>query len=157
MIVMESLPLVIGQRVVLKVIPVDPRDYFRGDYVILSYDINQLTPSDLQTSSQPWNGLYAHKDEAVYVPLVRAADGNYWEGKTASMSRPADGPYLRGRITGDFRPLRFGIEAYYVQEGTGKVLEALRTERKLMAEVAVAPWGQAKLVRLFEEPAPAAP
>ena len=153
MIVMESLPLAIGQRIVLKVRPVDPRDYFRGDYVILSYDFNQLVPTELQSQSEPWNGLYSHEDEMVYVSLAKAADGNHWEGKTASLSRPGDGgTYLRGRIGGGFRnPLRFGIEAYFVQEGKGKVLEALRNDNTLLAEVAVAPWGQAKLVRLFED------
>ena len=44
--------------------------------------------------------------------------------------------------------LRFGIEAFYVQEGTGKELERLRNSGQLSAEIAVTPWGQARLCGL---------
>ena len=33
-----------GRDVLLKTVPVDPRDLLRGDYVILSYDISRLQP-----------------------------------------------------------------------------------------------------------------
>ena len=45
-------------------------------------------------------------------------------------------------------PVKFGIEAFYVQEGTGGEWERLRNARRLAAEVALAPWGKAKLRRL---------
>lgn len=38
--------------------------------------------------------------------------------------------------------LRFGIEAWYVQEGTGKQIERLRNAGQLSAETAMTPWGQ---------------
>ena len=31
-----------GREIVLKTVPVDPRDLFRGDYVTLRYDISRL-------------------------------------------------------------------------------------------------------------------
>ena len=31
-----------GQKILLKTIPLDPRDLFRGDYVVLNYEISQL-------------------------------------------------------------------------------------------------------------------
>jgi uncharacterized membrane protein/uncharacterized membrane-anchored protein len=152
MILIESLPLMIGERIVLKVTPIDPRDFFRGDYVILNYDINRLPVPGQTTSGTEWNVIHNHYDETVYVPLERDADGNHWTGKTASLSKPAAGKYLRGRVSMDYRqPLQFGIEAYYVQEGQGKVLEDLQNSHKLSAEIAVAPWGQAKLVRMYSE------
>ena len=152
MILVESLPLMIGDRIVLKVNPVDPRDLFRGDYVILNYDFNRLPIPELRNTGTTWNDPRVHYDKAVYVPLERDTKSNNWTGKSASLSKPDGGKYLRGRISADYRqPLQFGIEAYYVQEGRGKVLEKLRNSRKLLAEVAIAPWGQAKLVRVFEE------
>jgi uncharacterized membrane-anchored protein len=31
-----------GEEVLLKTLPVDPRDLFRGDYVILRYDVSRV-------------------------------------------------------------------------------------------------------------------
>jgi uncharacterized membrane-anchored protein len=70
----------------------------------------------------------------------------------ASIHQPQEGTYLRGRYTGDYRqPVQFGIEAYYVQEGQGLELERLQRANQLSAEIAVAPWGQAKLRRVIAE------
>src|SRR5207249_1216682 len=44
MIAFDGLPLVLGQRIKLKVVPVDPRDFFRGDYVILGYEFTRFDP-----------------------------------------------------------------------------------------------------------------
>jgi uncharacterized membrane-anchored protein len=41
--------------------------------------------------------------------------------------------------------MKFGIESYYVQEGTGRVYEQAIRDRKLSAELAVSPSGQAAL------------
>lgn len=152
MILVESLPLMIGERIVMQVNPIDPRDFFRGDYVILNYSVNNLPITEGQTTVSAWNRSHSRDDQAVYVPLERAADGVHWTGTTASLTRPTGVKYLRGRITSDYRqPVQFGIEAYYVQEGSGKALEDLRNAHQLNAEIAVAPWGQAKLVRLLKE------
>ncbi len=43
MIALRAIPLVTGQTVLVKVAPVDPRDLFRGDYVILSYDFSRVS------------------------------------------------------------------------------------------------------------------
>jgi uncharacterized membrane-anchored protein len=42
MLVGHAWPLWVGQAIYLKVRPVDPRDLFRGDYVVLGYDIGTL-------------------------------------------------------------------------------------------------------------------
>ena len=34
-----------GEEVILKVIPYDPRDFLRGDYVTLNYEINNIETS----------------------------------------------------------------------------------------------------------------
>lgn len=149
MILVESLPLLVGERIVLDVTPVDPRDYFRGDYVILNYNFNSLRIEDEQKATSPWNRNNQHDGATVYVPLEKEADG-HWTGKEAMLTKPSGVKYVKGKVTADYRqPLKFGIEAYYVQEGRGKELEQMRNERKLSAEIALAPWGQAKLVRVF--------
>lgn len=59
MLILHAWPLWTGQVIILRTQPVDPRDLFRGDYVIVSYAINSLrvpnptAPSSLQTDTQP--------------------------------------------------------------------------------------------------------
>lgn len=147
MIALEAVPLLIGERVVLRTVPVDPRDIFRGDYVILSYDVNRIPPTGIAGSAVSGGGWDpALQGRTVYVPLEADDDGAHFHGARPTVHRPANRPYLRGQVNGG--RIDFGIEAYYVQEGTGRRWERLRNTRKLSAEVAVAPWGKARLVRL---------
>jgi len=60
---------------------------------------------------------------------------------------PPGGKYLRGTIQG-WNQVQFGIESYYVQEGKGHEYEDAIRQRRLSAEVTVAPTGQAALVGL---------
>lgn len=138
MIGIESAPLLVGTTVVLRVEPVDPRDFFRGDYVILRYDISSMEPID----QGDWG-------QNVYVALEPLADSPAWQGVSASHQRPANGVYVAGqRIPGPWQRMRFGIEAFYVQEGQGRAWEQAAVQGNLLAEISVAPWGQAKLRRL---------
>src|SRR3954468_8617534 len=50
MIAVDGLPLVLGERIKLKVAPVDPRDFFRGDYVVLSYEFSRIEPATFSGS-----------------------------------------------------------------------------------------------------------
>jgi uncharacterized membrane-anchored protein len=147
MVALDSLPYAFGQRIKLPVEPVDPRDLFRGDYVVLGYEFNRLSPGQvpgLPTDESPPYRTSAGRD--VYVALK--PEGDHYVADLVSTTPPSRGPYLHGRTVGPHRA-EFGIEAYYVQEGEGRRLENLIRQRRLLAEVAV--WrGQAKLVRLVE-------
>jgi uncharacterized membrane-anchored protein len=146
MIAMHGLPLVLGKSILLQLQPVDPRDLFRGDYVILSYDLNQLPVR--RADGELVSDFDDFIDRTVYVTIEQLPDQT-WHGTDASLVRPRGGNYLRGRITRNYRqPIEFGIEAYYVQESKGLEWERLRNSRQLLAEVAVTPWGQAKLKTL---------
>jgi len=150
---LHAAPLVFGQTVVLDTLPVDPRDPFRGDYVILRYPftdpagVNSTVgqPSPANTPST----ITWQEDEPAYVELTKLPDGS-WQPSPPNPERPATRPYLAGRYAGG--QFLFGIEAYYVQAGHGKELEDARRAGKLQAEVAVAPWGQATLRGLREKP-----
>ncbi len=71
MIALRAAPLVTGQTVLVRVAPVDPRDLFRGDYVILSYDFSQTPREKIEGLSNSERGSW-NKSEGrpVYVPLV---------------------------------------------------------------------------------------
>jgi uncharacterized membrane-anchored protein len=149
MIALDGLPLLLGERIKLQVIPLDPRDLFRGDYVVLGYDFNRLTAGRVEglplSSDDGWSyDNVSGRD--VYVALV--PKGDHYEATRISVKPPAQEPYLHGRMVGPSR-IECGIEAFYVQQGEGRRLENLIRQRKLLAEIAV--WhGHAKLVRLIE-------
>jgi uncharacterized membrane-anchored protein len=145
MVVWHSRPLVASgsQTVLLRVVPVDPRDLFRGDYVTLSYEFSRTRPPGL-----PWND---RSGRTVYVALAPDRDGRHYHAAGSSLDPPppGSGPFLRGTATE--AGLAFGIESYFVQEGKGKAYEDAVRRGKLWAEVAVAPDGRAALRGLVIE------
>ncbi|NOU96103.1 hypothetical protein GC093_23175 [Paenibacillus sp. LMG 31456] len=134
-----------GEEIKLKTVPVDPRDLLYGDYVVLSYEISQLSPalwkgggelpkqgSPVFVLLKPENGLYV-------------ASGIYSEKPTVEAGQTI----LKGRITSSWREgihVEYGLEQYYVPEGTGKELE--EKARNMIVAVKIASWGQAKIVGL---------
>ena len=145
MIGLRVTPLLAGKTIFVRVMPVDPRDLFRGDYVVLSYDFSRVPPAGIEglrdsdwQREQQWLGL------TVYVTLVPESDGKHWRAEKFSISQPTGGKYLRGRIVGPGQ-LEFGIEAYYLQEGQGRKYEEAMRDRRLAAEIAVTSDGHAAL------------
>jgi len=112
-----------GREVRLKTVPVDPRDLFRGDYVILSYQISRIDLAQMGAREQDFS-----KGKTIYVLMDTIND--YGVAKGIQVAPPAqDELFLKGRI----RSIRnqkvdveYGIESYFVPEGEGKVLERVR-------------------------------
>jgi uncharacterized membrane-anchored protein len=145
MIVKPATTLVSGDTVLLRIVPVDPRDLFRGDYVILNYEFSRVPPSGipgLVTRDQP--------GQTVFVTLEPEGDGRHWRAGPFSLKPPASGKFLRGQI-GSHSQIEFGIESFFVQEGTGLEYEEAAGRRQLSAEVAVDDSGHAVLKRLVIE------
>ncbi|MDF2960054.1 MAG: hypothetical protein K0S39_1789 [Paenibacillus sp.] len=134
-----------GNEIKLKTVPVDPRDLLYGDYVTLSYEISQLNPS-------LWKGEgeLPKQGSRVYV-LLKPVNGLY-EATGIYAEKPATAPdesVLKGRVRSSWTEeirVEYGLEQYYVPEGTGKELE--EAARHMIVAVKVAPWGQAKIVGL---------
>lgn len=153
MIALRAVPLVTGQTVLVRVVPVDPRDLFRGDYVILSYEFSRIPPQGIHgLPESQWGRVSKWKGRTVYVKLVPDSVPGHWRAEKVSFVKPSAAPFLKGQM-GSHGSLEFGIEAYYVQEGTGRRYEEAIRDRKLSAELAVTSSGQAALRRLRIEEA----
>ena len=148
MIALQSVPLLFGKTVLLRVVPVDPRDFFRGDYVILSYEFSGMPAGKIDGLSVVKSGEW--KGRKVYVTLGKDPDGQHWRSERVSIHQPDGGTYIRGHIV-DYGQLLFGIEAYYVQEGKGKKYEEAIRHKRLSAEIAVTSSGRAALRALIIE------
>jgi uncharacterized membrane-anchored protein len=137
-----------GERILLQTVPVDPRDLFRGDYVILSYKVS---------SPERWNWQESRytRGETVYVTLRRR--GRFQEVDSVSRSLPEDGKlFLRGRVrraTEKELTVEYGIESYFVPEGKGRELER-QAGQGLIVEAAVDGRGRAVIrgVRVERSP-----
>jgi len=145
MIAQRTAPLIHGQTVLLRVVPVDPRDMFRGDYVVLSYAFSRVPSAGI--AGLPSHQRHEWTGRTVFVSLVPEGDGKHWRADRFSTNRPTEGVYLCGTVTHHDR-IVFGIESFYVQEGTGRKYEQAIGAGKVAAEVAVAPDGRAGLKNL---------
>ncbi len=145
----ESL-LASGRRITLDVRPVDPRSLFRGDYVILSYDISRLSA-----------GLFPQVPGTGERYLVRLRhDDGAWKTVAVSRDQPAKVAenefvlaghvrYAPPDITADsFVLMTYGIESFFVPEGVGKEIEQEIRPGRVKVDLAVAGSGEAAIKAL---------
>ncbi|MCA9365757.1 GDYXXLXY domain-containing protein [Candidatus Kaiserbacteria bacterium] len=133
-----------GQVVILKTAPVDPRDMFRGEYVILRYEIEQEAYDNLSVYQKPLDR------GKVYVSLNKDYRGVAYVERTMTYDydlRP-NSLYIKGEIKND--RVRFAdLEQYYVTEGLGSKIEEIPAG-KLFVEIRIKD-GNARVVRLLDD------
>jgi uncharacterized membrane-anchored protein len=157
--------LATGREITFPVVPVDPRDLFRGEYARLAYDVGSV-PLWLLEGPRP------RANAPFYVVLKKMPDGS-WQAVKMTSELPQE-PASPDRIALKARSsyawpqdgprettvrVRYGIESYFVPEGQGRKLEALARERKLATLIAVDGKGNAAIkgilvdgVLQYEEP-----
>jgi uncharacterized membrane-anchored protein len=139
-----------GKVIHLRTAPIDPRDMFRGDYVRLNYEISRIPVNRLKDVD---SGAKLKKGDKIYVSLKEGPNGLY-ELVEAGLEKPANGMYLSGRLP--YRTqrasnpiwIKYGIEAYFVEQGKGRNIEKRRGSRTkvqvpLEMEIAIGPNGKA--------------
>jgi len=121
--------LISGTEVMLRIAPVDPRDWLRGDYVTFQYDISNL-------------GAYYSSDEQIrngdVVYVVLRQSGKYWVAQNVQKTKPTgDELFIKGKVeSGGIESqadqfsypyfgnsslhIVYGIEQYFIPEGKGK-------------------------------------
>jgi uncharacterized membrane-anchored protein len=152
MIVDRQTMLNSSRVVTLKVVPVDPRDIFRGDYVILSYEISRLDPTKIEGDDK-----FGYSDK-VLVTLI--PNGDTWTATAIARGKPVmvqGGVIIQGTVqafeTNDAGAttsvsVDYGIESYFVPEGTGHAIEAEAVQGNISADIAVDNQGRAAIKAL---------
>jgi len=144
-------PRITSDRVRFEVVPVDPRDMMRGDYIILGYEFSRLpedvTLIDERIKSYKTKTNLNQKSIDVYVTLKFNLKEDIYKGVFFGSTPPTKGRYLRGKLNSNNR-IEFGIEAFYLQEGKGTIYEQAIREKKLVAEVYLAPDGSAQMKKV---------
>lgn len=124
-----------GEEILLKTVPVDPRDLFRGDYVVLNYEI-----SNIELTGTPYDYDFS-PGETIYATLSKKE--KFWKIDTVSHTKPgliSDQVCMKGRVTGSFDKqvsVEWGIESYFVPEGEGIPIERQRNEKNVSVIVTV--------------------
>jgi uncharacterized membrane-anchored protein len=145
-----------GREIRLQVVPVDPHELFRGDYVVLSYPMSSLQTNRIGGDDDFYFG------EPIYVTLTEEGEG--WAASAMNHVRPEGADVvLKGTVSsvtdlgnncGDAKAcaiygVDYNLEQFFVPEGAGRELEKLRNDQKVSVDVAVLPSGRAQLKRLL--------
>ncbi|CCM75476.1 GDYXXLXY domain-containing protein [Rhizobium mesoamericanum] len=148
-----------GADALLKTAPVDPRDFLRGDYVVLNYDISSVpvasivggVPQD-QGRKSLWVRLKPGEDG--FFGIVESSFERLKEepGTVVVRSRPF---YSDGPNSADHIRVEYGIERYYVPEGQGTALEKARQGGDVSIAIRVGSDGTAQIRSLIVDGRPA--
>jgi len=155
MIGMKQWTLTTGTPVLLETAPVDPRSLFRGDYVRLNYKISRLELSKLggdkvfaahdtawvvlEKAERYWHAVavYRHRPDAAPGQVVIKGEVRWADGRGSAFAPPVQARQPR------FLVMRYGIESYFVPEGTGRAIERRGAHTPLDILVAVDRFGNA--------------
>ena len=107
-----------GEWVVLQTVPVDPRSLLQGDYAILTYEIG--VPGQVPNANPPL-AKDLERGDRILVTLER--QGDIWQATGYHRKHPRPGQLFITGIADDSGRLDFGIDTYFVPEGTGHVIE----------------------------------
>ncbi|MBN2443696.1 MAG: GDYXXLXY domain-containing protein [Spirochaetales bacterium] len=128
--------LATGKTIKLQLAPVDPRSLMQGDYVILNYTISRIPHYTPSPSESRVRVILSPDNKGIYNVKSIFSPSAFLE---------QDDVVVNGTFMGD--RIFYGIENYFVPEGTGKQVE--RSVR--FALVKVSAWGDAMLIKLLEE------
>ncbi|MEG4943011.1 GDYXXLXY domain-containing protein [Microcoleus sp. F4-D5] len=167
-----------GKTVVLQTAPVDPYDFLRGYYQVLSYDISDLTNlqklpgwKDLPTEKTPCppgivcpKNPYNVKPKTSFYVILEAPKTatnpgrpQAWKPVRVSLENPGNLPANQIAIKGKYNGWRmeYGLETYYMPEDerekvNQEISEAQRKQRQsFLVEVKIDKTGHAVPVSLW--------
>ncbi|MGO4889812.1 GDYXXLXY domain-containing protein [Anaerobacillus sp. MEB173] len=136
----------LGDEIRLATVPLDPRDLFYGDYVILDLEI-ETVPTDLldQSLLSRIKETNEWRPFSVYTSL-QPGENNVYEVEKVSEAKP-DGLFIKGEVypyihderqwnedstIEPYVQISYGIDRFYVEEGTGLELEELSRQGRIV-------------------------
>ncbi len=139
-----------GEEILLETIPYDPRDIFRGDYVTLSYKIDEVSIEKFPEVLRDEEAQEEYLRKDIYAVLKKK--GDFYTVDYMTYKEPKDKVYLTSKIT-YFYPfmenridedeidrkihMNYNLDKYFVPENTGKELEDMSRKGELVARIKV--------------------
>lgn len=116
-----------GRVVYLELAPVDPRSLMQGDYMALNYKVADEVYAALpKNKTKRWRRDIESADGRVVAGLDEKAIGRFKRLEN-QMPLASDEVLLRYRVRGG--TLKFATNAFFFQEGQGKLYEQARYGR----------------------------
>jgi uncharacterized membrane-anchored protein len=159
MVATQEFALAHGKAILLETQPVDPRDLLSGDYLMLRYKISDV-PTNLFSPPVKKDLPYGTKIFVALAPgtnefyvVARASTNALAPSSDAEVVLVGKSTYAWWNATNSIH-VEYGIERYYVAEGTGNppVLRSSTAEGghgKLTARAVVPASGHARLQQVF--------
>ncbi|MTI82021.1 MAG: GDYXXLXY domain-containing protein [Firmicutes bacterium] len=135
--------LLLGDEILLETEPYDPRDLFRGDYVVLNYKINELDYAKLPEELTRNESSYYNQN--LYAVMKKV--GNYYNVDYVTLKEPKNRLYLKCNLdyirnldkteSNKIAIMSYKLDKYFVPENTGHDLEDMSREGNLVAKIKV--------------------
>lgn len=134
--------LLTGEEMTLQTKPLDPSDVFRGDYVTLKYEAEEvpkkLVEQSVVTRLQDRGGEFE-----VYV-LMEKKNGVHTPIKV-TLSKPDKGEFLNGTISyidkdnrgQEIAFISYDLDNYYLEDNTGTKWEKASAKGEILAKLKV--------------------
>ncbi|UOQ46897.1 GDYXXLXY domain-containing protein [Gracilibacillus caseinilyticus] len=135
---------IFGQEIRLQTKPIDPQDPFYGDYVTLSYQAEDINKNKWKLEDEP------NYNQPVYVTFAPQEDGVYEVTKVTGDRPNTSDQVVVVKAKYNYDDLNtyhvdYGLNRYYVEDNTGTEIEE---REQLIVTIAIAPWGQKKIVTI---------
>jgi len=127
-----------GHTIYFRTAPIDPRDAFRGDYVRLSYAMSRVPKALCRGKLATMNFEQLPVDTIVFAGLAVGPD-RVAQLTSLAFEPPPSGPFLRGRTErgGDGLRVRYGLEAFFTEQGKGLELEQGRNREGIQVPLEI--------------------
>lgn len=150
----------LGEEILIKTKPFDPRDVFRGDYVQLDYEISEVPLEKLDKEilnmkdkhENEYEDFINLRKKDIYVVLKK--DNDFYVIDKATLKKPSNEIYLKGKYRYpiykeqskeedkgkvDIRGIRidYTLDKYFVPENTGKDLEKAAIKGEVVGRIKV--------------------
>jgi uncharacterized membrane-anchored protein len=138
--------LMTGQEILLRTIPVDPTDLFRGDYVVLRYEAEEIPTSLISKEVQ--NKIENGRDGTEVYVTLEVKEGVHTPTEVV-LTKPDTGLYLKGNLNyigpswdggneeREVAYITYSLDKYFVEDNTGLELEEASRNGNILAKVKV--------------------
>lgn len=141
-----------GEEILIKTKAFDPRNVFRGDYVRLNYEINDISLNKLNKEisemidDNDYKELKELRKKKLYVTLRK--EESFYVVDQVTLKKPAEGIFLKAKYEYNLREekdydkikgirVSYTLDKYFVPENTGKELEEKIRKGEAFAKIKV--------------------
>lgn len=121
----------IGDEILLKTKPFDPKDILRGDYIYLNYEIEEIDKEKFIDIKSDYNGN-------VFVVLKK--NEKFYDVDYVTKNKPKEKLFLRANVKyniGDKIFVNYNLNRFYIEENTGSEYDELSRSGNLAVKIVI--------------------